>query len=99
MGETWEQHLKPIPNIGVCFVPRKFVKCDVQISRFCCILTAIKSCLVLASDWVFSGRGVKQFLIGFVQTPLVAVVSFSAPPYSAVIPLTWPEGWVIIVHF
>jgi len=40
------------------FVPRKFLKCDLQSYRFCCILTAVESLVELS---VFGERYVGNF--------------------------------------
>jgi len=58
MAGLCEEHLSP-PNMGarglalVGLVPRNFLKYDIQICRFWCILTAVKS-LILANKLLIS---------------------------------------------
>jgi len=71
-----EGHISPSSLRGSKAYPRKFVKFDVQIYKFLCILTDIKS-LILADDWEYleNKAGLPKiflFLTGFVHISRVS---------------------------
>jgi len=76
------------PTGSWSFAPRKFLKYNIHICKFWCILIAIER-LVPAAEWLYS-RGISypfQFLIGFMQMPWVVLATsgeFSpCPSYSS----------------